>query len=485
MRSSIFAIVAASLVLSGCGGGGGGGGGSAPPIGIAPTPTPAPAPTPAPTACSLGARQTFARDVINEWFLFPAEVAQGVNQASFTNVQDYIDALVAPARASGKDRFFTYITSIAEENAFLQSGSSAGFGVRLAFSAGNRLFITEAFEGAPGLAAGIDRGTEILAIGTSEGTLRTVATIVATEGSAGVTNALGPNDPGVTRVLRVTDAAGTRNVTVAKTNFSLTPLSSRYGVRVIDQGGQRYGYINMRTFISSANSQLRDAFQSFRDQNITNIVIDFRYNGGGLVSTAELMGDLMGRDRFTTQLFSQTNFRPEKASNNSRKFFNPQSQSVAPVRLAFIGTRSTASASEFVMNGMLPYLGNNIALVGGNTFGKPVGQIALDLAACDDRMRVVAFSTGNALTDGDYFNGMAPKMPNTCAAADDISRPLGDPNEAMLATAIDFLAGRSCTAIQGAAAGSASGRAARAVDDVTMLTPANPSAAQREVPGLF
>src|SRR3546814_12355514 len=65
-----------------------------------------------------------------------------------TLFRSYIDALVAPARALNKDRFFTYITSIAEENAFFANGSSAGFGVLMAYDGVNqRIIIAEAYEG--------------------------------------------------------------------------------------------------------------------------------------------------------------------------------------------------------------------------------------------------------------------------------------------------------------------------------------------------
>src|SRR3546814_15768421 len=56
-----------------------------------------------------------------------------VNASSYGDVQSYIDALLAPARAQNKDRYFTYITSIAEEEAYYTSGASAGLGVRLAY----------------------------------------------------------------------------------------------------------------------------------------------------------------------------------------------------------------------------------------------------------------------------------------------------------------------------------------------------------------
>src|SRR3546814_6153974 len=102
-----------------------------------------------------------------EWYLFPNDVAT-VSPSGYGDVQTYIDALLAPARALGKDRHFTYITSIAEEDAYYTSGASAGFGVRLAYDPfAQVVVIAEAYEGAPALTAGIDRSGRISAIGTS------------------------------------------------------------------------------------------------------------------------------------------------------------------------------------------------------------------------------------------------------------------------------------------------------------------------------
>lgn len=477
--NSIILILAAGV--SACGGGGSDSVSSPVTIPITTTPPPPPPPPPTTTTCSLASRQNFAGSVLNEWYLFPETLPSSLNPAAYSTVQDYIDALTATARGQGRDRFFTYVTSIQEENAFFSSGATAGFGVRLSYQ-GNRVLVAEAFEGAPALAAGIDRGTEILAIGTNSSNLALVSDILSAQGSAGVSNALGPNTVGTSRVLRISDASGTRNVTVAKADFSISPLSSRYGVKIIDNGGQRVGYINMRTFISSADDQLRSAFADFRAQGITNFVIDFRYNRGGLVNTAELMGDLLGGNRFSSDILSVTRFRASKASNNETRRFAPQPQSVSPVKIAFIGTNATASASELVMNTFVPYLGANAALIGSNTFGKPVGQIGLDLTACDDRIRVLAFANENSNGQGDYFSGLAGTMRSTCAAADDITRPLGDPQEASLRTALDFVAGRSCTPI--ALAQSTQSTASRTERRV-LPAPESASAAQREVPGLF
>ena len=475
-----FVIILAACV-SACGGGGGGNNSGGGTVTIPPTSTTPPPAPPTTTACSLSNRQDFAFSVLNEWYLFPETLPTSLSPASYNSVQSYIDALTATARGQRRDRFFTYVTSIEEENAFFSSGSTAGFGIRLIYQ-GDRLFVTEAFEGAPAFIAGIDRGTEIVAIGANTSNLATVADILASQGANGVTNALGPSTPGTARVLRITDASGTRDVTVTKADFNIDPLSPRYGVKIIDNGGQRVGYINMRTFITTADDQLRTAFADFRAQGITNFVIDFRYNGGGLVSTAELMGDLLGGNRFPSDIFSITRFRPSKSSENETRRFMPLSQSVSPVKIAFISTSATASASELVMNSFVPYLGVNAALIGSNSFGKPVGQIAIDQAACDDRIRVVAFAKDNAAGQGDYFSGLAATMGATCAAADDVSRPLGDPAEASLRTALDFVAGRSCTPITiGQSAQSTSSRNARGI----LPLPQNPSVGQREVSGSF
>ena len=75
-------------------------------------PTPAPAPT---LGCTTAERQAWSLAQLNEWYLFPSLLDTSVNPAAHGTVQGYIDALVAPARAQSRDRFFTYITSIAED----------------------------------------------------------------------------------------------------------------------------------------------------------------------------------------------------------------------------------------------------------------------------------------------------------------------------------------------------------------------------------
>lgn len=491
-RTALSLVLAVSLAACG----GGGGSPTTGPIagGPAPTPTPSPTPTPTPTACSLVSQIDFADRVLNEWYLFPDLLAT-VNPASFSSVQSFLDARVAPARAVGRDQGFTFATSISQENALISSGSSAGFGIRLSYdSAARRVFVTEAFEGANGLAAGLDRGSEIIAIGTTGSNLQTVSSLFGSGGTQAVVNALGPSTAGTSRVLRFIQPDGAViERSVVKTDFALDPISDRYGAVIINDGAKRVGYLNLRTFIvSDASAQLRQAYGQFAAQGVTELILDFRYNGGGLVSVADVMGDLMGSGR-VGQVWSRTVLRASKSSENTTRLFRSEANAIAPTKVAVISTSSTASASELVTNSLTPYVGNNLALVGSNSSGKPVGQFGFDLTACDLRVRAVTFQTVNANGRGEYFDGLASEVPNSCRAGDDFTRPLGDPREASIAAALDFLGGRSCTPI--AASGSSivpismsplqRARIGLDIPERLALKPRQPNAAQYEIPGLF
>ena len=469
IRLTILALASLST-LAGCGGGGGSSGGTL--ANNAP--------------CSLTQRKQWVVDTTREWYLYPELLPASVNLAQYATPQDVLDALTANARAQNKDRYFSYLTSIADEEAFFSTGSSVGFGVRLQTdTAAGRVFIAEAFEGAPALTAGIDRGDEITDIGTSTANLRSVADILATGGTQGLSDALGPTAAGTTRTLRLTNAAGTQTLTVTKADYSLLPVSSRYGARILNAGGRQVGYLNLRTFIPSADAPLRAAFANFRNAGITDVILDFRYNGGGLVATAELLGDLLGGNRSSGQIFDQLTFRAEKSSSNSTKYFSSQPESVAPLQLAFITTGASASASELTINGMLPYFTTNLALVGSNTYGKPVGQIAVDRTSCDDRLRVIAFSMRNAAGSDNYFNGLAGTVNVSCRAADELTRPLGDIQEASIRQALDFLAGSPCTPLTAGTAPGLSKTGGPLTVEPALLMPERPTPAQREVPGLF
>ncbi|MEH3122706.1 MAG: S41 family peptidase [Sphingomonas phyllosphaerae] len=474
-------LVAGLAMLASCGGGDGGGnsaGSSGTTAGGGST-----GGITTPTGCALRARQNWVLAEMNEWYLFPDTLPTSIDPANYTDVDSFLDALTATARAQRKDRYFTYLTSLAQENAYYSSGATAGLGVRLAFDATNRLFVTEAYENAPALNAGIDRGAQIVGIGNTATTIRSVADILAS-GNDALDSALDTSKPGTVRFLRISDANGTRDISVASADYAISPVSPRYGSKVIDDNGRKVGYVNLRTFIDTADDQLRSAFGTFRAQGVTQVIVDLRYNGGGLLDTAETFTDLLGGARSTGDVQAYTTFRSSKSSQNQIRRFASEMNAIAPTRIAFIGTGQTASASEYVINALIPYLHGDLALVGSNTYGKPVGQIARDNPSCsDDRLRVIAFALQNAARQGDYYDGLATKVESSCQASDDYTRQLGDANETSVRTALDWIAGRGCTRI-GASASAARTTGLFAGSQRPVLA-THPTAAQRETPGLY
>jgi hypothetical protein len=203
------------------------------------------------------------------------------------------------------------------------------------------------------------------------------------------------------------------------------------------------GYLHLRSYISPADPQLLQAFEAFA--GLRYFIVDLRYNGGGLVSTAELVDNLLGA-ALTGEVQYRVIYNARKSEQNATVRFAPGTRSVAPVRIAFLTTEATASASEININSMRPWV--EAALVGSDTYGKPVGQLAFDRAGCGDRLRLVSFKTVNALDQGDYYEGLAATFGTTCAAADTLDAALGSPDDNLVRTALGWLGGNeavTCT----------------------------------------
>jgi C-terminal processing protease CtpA/Prc len=452
------ALAAAALVA--CGGGGGGGISSA-------------------DRCSLTSQKQFVLDATREWYLFQALLPPSVNIADFATPQELLDSLTATARAQGKDRFFSFLTTRQADDSFFQEGQFIGFGIRLSIQ-GNRLFVSEVFEASPAADGGLTRGVEITAVDSGSGFVP-IATILATDPN--LEQALGPANEGVQRGLRFLRLDGQQvEVTLTKRIVTILPVPAAGGTAILSLPSNPsvpVGYIHLRTFISTAETPLRNAYAQFRAQGIDYIIVDLRDNGGGLVSIADFIGDLHGRNRAATDVISKMVFNAAKSSNNSIRRFQTQPESIAPVRIAFITTGGTASASELVINSMKPW--TEIAIVGADTFGKPVGQSAFDMSGCDLRLRLISFKVTNAADEGDYFGGLASTLAFACRATDDYSRAPGDALEDSTAEALGWLGTGACGQIMSSQAPGLQ----MALPEARLPVPRQPASAQAYLPGLY
>ena len=117
-------------------------------------------------------------------------------------------------------------------------------------------------------------------------------------------------------------------------------------------------------------------------------------------------------------------------------------------RVVVISGSGTCSASEAVIN-ELRGVGVEVILIGDTTCGKPYGFYGID--NCGTTYFTIQFKVVNAAGFGDYTDGFSPPGAENsgvelsgCAVGDDLSKPLGDINEARLTTALNYLETGSC-----------------------------------------
>lgn len=437
LKSLIF-IGLVALIGTGCGGGGGSSNRTTA------TTTPPPVGSSLPAAhsqCSLSAARNDVLEIMENFYFFNEFSGQ---EAKYADVRsrltsfDSVDALLDELRylPGTYDRGFTYYATVEEVDQFFSAGEFYGFGFSVGIDLGGDWRLIDVFGGSPADSAGLTRGATILSVnGTPTGSL-----------DVNAESTFGPAEVGIERTLDVRLLDGTpATVTLTKTAVDLDPVPPGR-VRVFDVGGRMVGYIFFRTFIENADDLLRDAMLELQDQalalggtGIDDLVIDFRYNGGGLVSTAEVLGSLMAGSarQDNNTLFFRYEYNDWVSDNygdaSDFRYFQGEPAALEGLEsVYYITDAGSASASELTISGMAPYMTRSVT-VGGRTYGKPVGQWGLEY--CNDSMVlfVVTFRTVNVDGEADYYTG----IPENCTVADDWDHLLGDPQEGRLDAVLD------------------------------------------------
>lgn len=392
-------------------------------------------------ACSTAGQNDWVYHNLSEWYYWNDTLPANFDPEAYADPMAALDALRAP-----QDRY-SFIEDAATLEAFFEGGAYVGFG----FSAGvepegnNYVYaIAQVFVGSPADAAGLVRGDRITAIdGTSVTSLVNSNTMADALASASITFT----------VRKIADGSSV-DVAVTEAEVAIPPVSD---TTVIDLGaGGKVGYLNFRDFTEPAYAALEQAFAAFAAQNVTVLVVDLRYNGGGILDAADYLASLIQIGLTKDEVFAELTYNANKQNynipyyftdpngyQNSASYAGPAGEALTQpslnlTKVVFITSGGTASASEAVINGLQPFV-LQIALVGDTTYGKPVGMNPFKF--CDSYLVAINFETVNADGVGDYFNG----MPADCPATDDIDHPLGDQDEASLKEALYWIENGGCS----------------------------------------
>ncbi len=436
-------------------------------------------------ACTADAEKQAVLATAQSWYLYQDLLPASVDLSAYYTPAALLDGLTKPAQTAGKDRDWSFLITKQAAQQYFTAGQSAGFGVSLLVTASNHLLVRQVFGGSPAEAAGFKRGDDILAIGTDAANLVPMATLLGPPST--LSDALSAPTPGTVRSFQVqpvgtTDLASVVVRSPASALYDLDPVVWK----VITTVSPPVGYVHLRTFVSTADDRLRTAFTAFKTQGVQNVIVDVRYNGGGLLDTANVLGSLL--HPIASDLMYRFAFNAKHPDQNTDQKFAVEASGIKPTRIAFITTGGSASASELVPNALAAYLGPNLALVGDRTYGKPVGQASFDLGdQCADALYLISFALQNNDGYGGYYGGLptADFKGTSCQAADDLTHEQGDPIEASTAAALSFLATGTCGLPIASATTTTSALRTATRSAVRPLLPAEPTPAQRDVPGLY
>ncbi|HKM94211.1 MAG TPA: S41 family peptidase [Prolixibacteraceae bacterium] len=200
---------------------------------------------------------------------------------------------------------------------------------------------------------------------------------------------------------------------------------------VIEIEDQRIGYLVFDSFTETSVPEIESAIALFNSKNITNLIVDLRYNGGGLNSTAHMLMSVIGGEKVKGQIVSIIKNNNKKSKQDVSVIADYDGATLDIDKVYFITTSATASASELVINNISPYI--DIVQVGSTTHGKPVGMYIISFKEIDLSVVPISFINTNSLGFGEYFDG----IPANIIEVDDLNHRFGDPEEAMLKAAIN------------------------------------------------
>ncbi|HZX27358.1 MAG TPA: S41 family peptidase [Telluria sp.] len=408
---------------------------------------------------TLADEQNWLKSMIAASYLWYREIPTGLNMADYPTAIAWFNALKTPlVTASGrpKDRFhFTYPTDV--WNAMSGDGVEVSYGLswqRNADPSQPHLWLATWVEpGSPADLSGVRRGDRLLAV-DGDALADAGDTAVAARISAG----LFPAKAGETHRLRLSRDGVVREVSLASARLSILPVR---GAKVIETNAGKVGYLLFKQHNGVAESALVQAITEFKAVGIDELVLDMRYNGGGLLSVAsELAYMIAGPEATANRVFERPvhadNVKPQPAqgfASHAVGYRAPQPLkpgSVLPYlglkRVTVLTTAGTCSASESVINS-LRGIDVEVNLIGDPTCGKPYAFTPLD--DCGTTYFWIQFQGVNDKGFGDYADGFQP----TCRARDDLTHELGDPSEGLLAAALAYAVSGVCPVHQGNPAG--------------------------------
>jgi carboxyl-terminal processing protease len=405
----------------------------------------------------------FIRSWINETYLWYREV-QDINPQTMLTVEDYFLTQKTTAKTSSgkdKDQFHYYYKTSDYESLAYNTGEH-GYGFNFIFVeryVPRNLKIAYVEDGSPAAKEGVSRGDRILKVNNLD--------LVGTNDAAkidAINQALFEPQESDVVSLMMRRADGVEYTVILTAELVVSTLVQN--VKVINHSDKKIGYFAFHSHMFDAESLLIDAFSQFKTQAVDELVIDLRYNPGGLLDMASQVAYMVAGEANTKgKTFGQLSFNDkhpefdpitgEKIEKLGFRSYSLNATQKLPSltlnRVVILSGNDTCSASEALING-LRGIDIDVILIGETTCGKPYGFYSQE--NCGNTYFSVQFMSVNAKGFGGYQDGFSPAAIDNnrtairgCVVPDDLAYSLGDEREARLATALAYLETGECNSM--------------------------------------
>lgn len=153
--------------------------------------------------------------------------------------------------------------------------------------------------------------------------------------------------------------------------------------------GKKIGYLAYSSFDLESIKKLIDISKKFKDKGVKELILDLRYNGGGYVITENVMASMYApkaavdnkeifekedyNENITAELKKEgrstiTHFTTEYNYPSNNINVSTKDANIGLTKIYGIITRRSASASEALLGGLMPYM--DVELIGEQSHGK-------------------------------------------------------------------------------------------------------------------
>ena len=379
--------------------------------------------TPPPSAARDAVKDTvlgYSRDI----YLWYTQIPNSFDAQSYSDPNKIMTALRQYSNETGftkpVDRWSFAIDQKAWDNA--SSGIAGDMGLGVFFNKEDDLRVKSVEEQSPAGRAGVRRGWRITKIN-------------------GNTNMTTANSEFIVNNVFLSNSSSFTFVKPDNSSVDITLNAATYREQpvmldtVYNISNKKIGYFVFNSFLGDTTqvyNEFSRMFSSFASQNISDLVVDLRYNGGGYLSIQEKLANYLAPAAANGNVMLKQEFNNKYSDRLNSTEYYKKLGSLNLNRIFFIVSEATASASELIINNLKPYM--DVILLGpSNTYGKPVGYFPIPVGSW--YIFPVSFRTTNQKGEGAYFGG----IPVAHKVADGLDKDWGDVGEASLASAIRYI----------------------------------------------